>query len=223
MPRVNPNKYNNSHMISVDEVVDLASLMDYLNSRCGAPIPTAKDKGLVSKHAESFFKSYPDADWRALTDLATWAKAKNKHLSMPMLVGSWRYAYQDGFLMILSRGGTNDYETLREMLKSVDDPDVRERMINASTATYRDEIYESYHKTNETVHVPPAEEDPLSDLGLATGQAVKVRLSAADLPVIGTVVGLSEKRLRIYLKGQEIPVPLDLVQVRVDGEWIDLL
>lgn len=211
-------------MLSVDEVVDLDTLCSFLNSRCGAPLPLARDRGAVSKQAKAFFKSYPDAEWRALTDLANWAKAKNKHLPMVQLVASWRYAYEDGFMRILERdSSTNDEATLKEMLKSVDDRSVRDRMINAATATARDEIYQTYHQTSEAADVAPGQDDPLADLGLATGQAVKVRLSAADNPTTGTAVGVTDNRLVVYLRGQEVPVPLHLVQVREDGEWIDLL
>jgi hypothetical protein len=224
MPRVTNNKYKTVHMLSVDEVIDLDTLCSFLNSRCGAPLPTAKDKGAVSKNAVVFFESYPDAEWRALTDLANWSKAKNKHLSMVQLVGSWRYAFEDGFMRILQAdSSTNDETTLREMLKSVEDPATRERMINASTATARDEAYQTYHDTFAAGDVDAGQDDPLKGYGLATGQAVKVRLSAADTAIVGTVVGLVENRLSVYLRGQEVPVPFHLVQIRQDGEWIDLL
>ena len=224
MPRVNNNKYKTVHMLTADEVVDLDTLCSFLNARCGAPLPLARDKGAVSKKAKEFFDNYPDAEWRALTDLATWAKAKQKHLNMIQLVASWRYAYADGYMRILAaNSSTNDERTLREMLKNVDDPKVRDRMILASTATARDQIYETYHQTSEAKDVSPAQDDPLADYGLAKGQAVKVRLSAADTPIVGTVVGMTDNRLTVYLKGEEVPVPFHLVQTRQDGEWENLL
>lgn len=211
-------------MLTPDEVVDLKTLMSYLNSRCGAALPLAKEKGAVKKHADAFFESYPNAEWRALTDLANWANAKGKHLNMIKLVGSWRYAYEDGYMRILDRGNsTNDDRTLREMLKNVADPHVREQMMNAATATARNEIYETYHRSNEAADVSPGQDDPLAEYGLATGQAVKVRLTAADIPVVGTAIGLDDKRLLVYLKGEEVPIPFHLVQVREDGEWSNLL
>lgn len=223
-PRLMRNRFTNVHMLQVDEVVDLDSLIDFLNSRVGTPRPLAKDKGVVSKHAKEFFKQYPEADWRALTDLANWARAKNKHLNMIKLVASWRYAYEDGYMRILQRGNsTNDDDTLQEMLKNVSDHDVRQQMIGAATKTDRDRVYEMYRQRDEIADVEPEDDDPLSDFGLARGQAVKVRLSPADLPITGTILGLKENRLRVYVKGQDVPVPFDLVQIRVNGQWEDLL
>ena len=222
--RLTNNKHNNVHLLMVDEVVDLDSLIDFLNSRTGSPRPLAKEKGAVSKHAKAFFEEYPDAEWRALTDLATWARAKNKHLSMIQLVGSWRYAFEDGYMRILGDGSsTNDDLTLSEMLKHVDDEDVRNRMMAAATASDRDVIYETYRSTFDGCDISPTPEDPLADLGLATGQAVKVRFSPADNPVAGTIVGLAGNRLEVYARGETLPVPFDLVQVRRDGEWEGLL
>ena len=225
--RLTRNKFPTVHVLTVDEVVDLDTLIDFLNSRVGTPRPLAKEKGGVSKQATTFFESYPNAEWRALTDLATWAKVKNKHLSMVQLVGSWRYAYEDGFMNILmNNSSTNDEITLQELLKTVDDEGVRRRMIGASTATERDQIYQTFRDTFDDIRdvdIHKDDTDPLADYGLATGQAVKVRMSAADIPEVGTIVGLTGTRLDVYLKGQTVPVPLDLVQVRQDGEWENLL
>jgi len=223
-PRLNRNKFTNVHTLQVDEVVDLDSLIDFLNARTGTPRPLAKDKGAVSKRVKEFFKEYPDADWRALTDLANWNNAKNKHLTMVQLVSSWRYAYEDGYMRILGRGNsTNDDATLQELLKSVADGDVRQRMIGAATSTDRDRIYEEYRSRDEEVEVAAEPGDPLGDLGLAKGQGVKVRLSPADLPMVGTITGLEGNRLNVYVRGETVPVPFDLVQVRVNGEWESML
>lgn len=225
MPRLNTNKYHDVHLLTVDEVVDLNTLIDFLNSRVGAPLPTVRDKGAVSKQAQSFFESYPDASWRALTDLATWARVKRKHLSMVQLVGSWRYAYQDGFMQILERGGsTNDDETLHVLLKGVDDPHVRETMSNALTKKARDEIYNAYLATRpeSEVAVEEPSSDPVQEYGLSTGQVVKVRFNAADELTLGTIVGLSgdsPPRPLVYMRGESLPVDWESVYVRNDGAW----
>lgn len=226
MPRLNTNKFHSTHMLTVDEVVDLDTLIDFLNSRCGSPLPLKKDRGIVSKNAKSFFESYPDAEWSALTDLAVWAKTKNKHLSMVQLVGSWRYAYQDGFMRILQRGGsTNDDLTLRNMVRGINDEEVRTRMVNAPTSTARDEIYQDYLESSTEAGVPVKSlNDPLMGYGLGTGQVVKVRLSAADNQQYGTVIGLSgDNRLLVYVNGEELPVRFDLVYVRNNETWECLL
>ena len=228
--KLTTNKYHNIHMLDVDEVVDLDSLIDFLNSRCGSPIPTKKDKGVVSKMAKDFFESYPDADWRCLTDLATWAKVRNKHLSMDRLVCSWRYAYQDGFMLLLQRGGsTNDDATLALMLQNVNDQAIRDQLTCAATSTARDEIYKAFLDTSEKVGINAGSEvddtpDPLTDYGLKTGQTIKVRMSASDNPEYGTVVRLSDDdRLIVYIRGRELPVEFDLVYIRRGKEWECLL
>lgn len=223
--RLTTNKFHSTHMLTVDEVHDLDSLIDFLNSRCGSPLPLKKEKGVVGKLAKEFFDSYPHADWRALTDLATWARVKRKRLSMVQLVGSWRYAYEDGFMIILDRGSsTNDDEMLHEMLKSVEDPEVRSRMMTSTSAAVRDEIYRAYHDTFEdqtrSEVAASDKDDPLRDFGLSVGQVVKVRLSAADPQETGTVKGMSDdNRLLIYLRGETYPIDWELVYVRSNGTW----
>lgn len=161
------NKYPTVHTLSVDEVVDLDTLIDFLNTRAGIPRPLAKDKGAVSKKAQEFFDSYPDAKWRALTDLATWAKVKRKRVDMIQLVGSWRHAYKDGFMHILENGSsTNDDTTLHQMLKNVDDEHVRSQMTNAATATERDSIYQTYLDSSGPSDVSHSEDDPLESMGI---------------------------------------------------------
>jgi hypothetical protein len=204
-------------MLTIDEVVDEQSLIEYAHMVLGTPYPTQKQIPTLRKTLKQFFKDYPDANYRCLTDVVVWARARHKHLDMVRLFGSYRYAYQDGYMRILERGGrSNDDETLGKLLVNVTDPKVRERMAAAATAAARDEIYEHY------ISLPDVTSEKSSRnlrQGLTEGQVVRYRLSLADPLKYGTIVGSRESKVLVHGSGQDLEMAPHMIYVRKDGEW----
>jgi len=210
-------------MITPEDVVDLNSWADYAHQKLGVAHPTAKLLPALHKIANGFFEEYPDATWLALVDVVRWAKhtRKVKHFDIEKLLGSWKYAHQDGYMRILARLGTNDEETLREMLKSVHDNHYADRMKIARTATERDEVYQEYLTATDGGDLPTYEDtspvftSPL----LRGGMVVRYRLTVADYPRMGTLLRQDNEKLVIYTGDREVALEVKLLQVKIDGSW----
>lgn len=226
MPRLLTNRVKFARPLTVEDVTDADSLVEYAHYILGTPYPNAKERVALNSILKQFFKDYPDANFRCLTDVVTWAKARNKHFDVAKLFGCYRYAYQDGFMSILEAGGsTNDDATLARLLENVDDPHVRSRMIAAASSTTRDEIYEHYLSSRETEdrngskNLPHLTPPYLADLGLREGEVVCFKVSLSDPLKYGTVVGHTDTKVLVYSSGEELPLSPHMVYQRKDGAW----
>lgn len=210
-------------MLNPEDVVDMDSWIDYAHQKLGVAYPTAKTKPAMLKMSTQFFEAHPDATWHALVDLVRWAKhtRKTRHYDIQELLGSWQYAHQEGYMTILSRLGTNDDETLNEMLKSVHDPVYADRMKIARTATERNEVYAEYLEATDGGQ-PVINDDTspeFDDLRLSSGMVMRYRLTVAEQPKMGTLLRQDGDNLVIYTGDREVSLPPRLLSIKIDGAW----
>ena len=223
MPTLTQNRQKFIKMLTPEEVVDLDSWMEYAHQTLGVAIPNQKVKSGLHKVSKEFFELHPDATWLALVDVVRWGQTsrKTKHYDMIELLSSWKYAHEEGFMRILARMGTNDEETLHEMLKSVHDPFYADRMKVARTSTDRDEVYQEYLAVTDGGETPTYEDttESFGHPGLKQGQVMRYRLSVADHPRMGTLLRQDGDKLVIYTGEREVALPPKLLQVKIDGNW----
>ena len=204
-------------MLTVDDVVDTESLMEYARQQIGTPLPKAKERPAVNKVVKTFFEQYPDATHQCLTDVVRWAQIKKRHYDMKMLMSCWRYAYEDGFMVIMENAGTNDDETLRKLLPNVRDPEIRKRMTAASTAKLRDQIYQDYLALDYDADSEAEPEGQSLMKGVVAGEVVQYRISMAEPWRTGTAVGVVDDDLEVRDGGRTIRAKF--VRRRMEGDW----
>lgn len=219
MPRLSNNRTKFNRLLTVDDVTDTNSLCRYAHQTIGSAIPTAKDMPAVNKTVREFLEMHPDASVNALTDVVQWAKFRKKHLSMVQLFGSWKYANQDGFMTILSRGGSNDDETLSTLLRSVSDKNTRERMIAATTGAERDSVHKAYLEEIDQKPEESDEEKITLNWGLSVGQVSEVQLSLMEKPRYAVIVDTTDDKVIVHLEGQSREIKPHLVKIRDGKEW----
>lgn len=220
-PRLNRNRFRYSSILNVDDVIDLESLLVYFNQHYGSPLPTVEDKKKAGAATKKFFESYPDAEWSALTDLVTWAKSKRgrRRYSGAELAQSWRYAYQDGFMLILQRGGTNNDAELATLLENVSDDEVRTQMINAPSATARSYIYHTYLSSLKSESEPTVIRFGDEESHPAAVEGQTVRIEAGSKHQYGIVSKVLDNKLEVRVNYDTVVVPFDAVKFRIDGAW----
>ncbi len=223
--KIGKNITTSGRKMHPDLVQDYQTLLDYAHQMLGTPYPLAKEHAGVRKVVKQFMEEYPDTgSYQALTDVVRWAKHRKKHLSMVQLFSSYRYAYQDGFMIILDRGDMNDDTTLVVILKNVTDEAVRTRMIAATTAGIRNQIYNTYLEEQEWETPEPEEpkDQPLlQGLGLYIGQPVQYRVTVARRSDLGTVLGEDGDNVIVY-DGINRSIAPNLIRVRRSGEWVSI-
>jgi hypothetical protein len=226
VPRLTENRQKFVKQLTPEEVVDMDSWVDYAHQKLGIAFPTAKTKPALNKIAKEFFEEHPEATWRCLVDVVRWAKhtRKSRHFSIQELLGSWRYAHEQGFMTMLSRIGMNDEETLKEMLKSVDSPYFSDRMKMARTAEDRDEVMREYEASliDKADKLSTYEDTPVqfADCRLRMGMMVRYRLTLAEEPRVGTLLREEDGgEYRIYTGDREIRLPSRLLSFKIDGAW----
>lgn len=227
-PKISKNRQKFAHSLTVDEVVDYDSLCEYAHHLLGTPYPKSKEHAIVRKVLKGFFEDYPDANYKTLTDVVTWAKARSRHYEMHELFACYRYAYKDGYMRILTNGGsTNDGETLSAMLQNVSNDETRERMVAAPSAMSRDNIYNEYILSTEGGVSSGTAKEPiphplLDSLGLFVGQVLQYRIVPSDAGTYGTVVGEQEEFIRVYNSGVVLHLSAFMISVRKAGTWTTL-
>lgn len=221
--RISSNRIKFTNIIDIDDVEDYDSLIEYAHQAVGMPYPKYNEIPQVRKVLKDFFVQYPDANYRTLTDVVRWARARGKHLDAVRLFGSWRYAYTDGFMALLERGGrTNDDKTLRTLLASVDDPDVAERMKLAATAADGDLIYSAYLQDtqgNADIETSAQNNFLLDKCKLGVGEVVRFKVSFTDPHIYGTVLGATDAKVVVRYQDKDLELDPHALAVRRGGEW----
>ncbi len=223
--RMNVNRHRFSKLLTAEEVIDYESFKEFAHQQMGTPYPVVAEAKRVQANIKKLFEEYPNAPYQSLTDLVRWAKAKEKHISLLKLVDMYRYAYEDGFMLILARGGTNDDKTLSVLIGNVHDPDVRDRMTRAHSASERNEVYRLYlertlDEEGGVLDEPPHPQTYLDYCPLFIGQVIRYRTSPTDPFEYGTIVGdTPEHRVLVY-NGVERTLDLPMIHVRELGEWV---
>jgi len=226
-PKISKNRQKFGKSLTVDEVVDYDSLCEYAHYILGTPYPRSKDHAKVRTVLKKFFEDYPDAEYRAMTDVITWAKARKKHLSMEALFAAYRFAYQDGYMRILTnKGSTNDQKTLSAMLASVSDSGVRDAMTTATSASVRDAIFDDYLRETDGGDSPSkrgVDSHPLlTSLGLFVGQVVSYYVVPSATMRYGTVIGAVDDFIKVHSSGEVVHLPAYMLSVRRAGQWENL-
>lgn len=132
--------------IKPEEVVDHNTLFDYAIQNLGIPMPTHVDKGKAMKQLKKFFAFYPNVEYDSWVHVVEWAKTKKKKfLSLNDFVGSFRFAYMDGWMPELDNSETDDLEDkIQWALTEEKDPEWRRRFIVTRGDDNRAELYQEW-------------------------------------------------------------------------------
>lgn len=219
-----PNRQKFVKPLTVDDVVDLETFAIYSTQVIGTPNLLVKDRVAAQKAADKFFEQWPSASYSALTDLCIWVRAQGKHLTISRLIGEWRFAYEDGFLKILERGSTNDSATLAKLLPNVDNPEVRQCMMRASSGRNRDRIYKQYIENSDGGAIPEVMKTSafLDSYGLFIGQVILYQISLSDPYDYGTIIGEIDDKIIVHHRDGSRPLKPRMIKIRQGGDWIRL-
>lgn len=124
---------------------------EYAQQSLGVPWPSYKDLILLRKKAKEFFEHYPDADWRTLCRVVTWAaNRKRRYARVWALVDDFRRAYRDGALPELSPGVVRQSASVQEMvddaLKVETDEVWRRRLLLADGRMQQEEVLAAWRR-----------------------------------------------------------------------------
>lgn len=119
-------------------VITETTLFMYCRQVVGVPHPSGKDIGAAKKIINEIWSLYPHVrgDYKLLANIADWASARKKrYATIAGLLGSWRYAYQDGYL-----------EELNIQVKEADlmRQDLEEMLSIETNKEWRDKLNWSY-------------------------------------------------------------------------------
>lgn len=225
MPRISANRVQIARMLHEQDVHDIDTWIEYADQRLGVPYPLSKERPGLQKIFNDFMEQHPDGDWHCMVDVVRWARAKKKRIGIIELLASWKYANEQGFMQILQRGGSNDGETLAELLKAVTIQSYRDRMMVARTARERDEVYHEYLQVTNggsAIETDDTTSAVFEDDRLSSGLVVRYRMSLADAPRLGTLLRQDGAKLVVYVGDHEVALAPRLLQIREDGAWVPL-
>lgn len=126
---------------------------EYAQQTLGVPWPTAKDLVILRKKAKDFFEHYPDADWRTLCRVVSWAaNRKRRYSRVWMLVEDFRKAWASGALPELDpntrRSGTVEEEIFKA-LETETDETWRRRLLLAQGAMQQEEVLAAWRSRDQ--------------------------------------------------------------------------
>jgi hypothetical protein len=127
---------------------------EYAQQSLGVPWPSYKDLILLRKKANEFFGHYPDADWRTLCRVVSWAaNRKRRYARVWALVDDFRKAYRDGALPELDPGVVRHSQSVQEMVDqalSAETDDVwRTRLLLANGRMQQEEVLASWRRERQ--------------------------------------------------------------------------
>ncbi len=222
--KTTPNRQKFVKPLVVDDVVDLETFSIYSSQMAGTPKLLSKERPMAQKAADKFFERWPSADYSALTDLCIWVKARGKHLTITKLIQEWIFAYEDGFLKILERGSTNDSTMLAKLLPNVDDPEIRQQMMLASSGRNRDRIYKQYIESSGGGSIPKILKTLpfLDSYNLFVGQVILYQVSLSDPYDYGTIIGELDDKITVHHRDGPRYLKPRMIKIRESGDWIRL-
>lgn len=115
-------------------VVSETTLFTYCRQVVGVPYPSGKDIGAAKKIINDIWSNHPHitGDYELLANIANWASARKKrYATIAGLLGSWRYAYQDGYLEALNvqvKEADLMYQDLTDMLNVENNKEWRDKL-----------------------------------------------------------------------------------------------
>lgn len=135
--------------LKAEEVDTPEKLARFCQEQTGVPYPTGAQIGALKKAINAFFKEYPNATYKSLTNLVLWSKEKNKRYAKVanLVTGGMRYAYVDGYIPEIDpRYNQRSLdELMSEAINLETDPQKKMMLLNSWSL----EAYEKWSKERE--------------------------------------------------------------------------